>query len=88
MLRSDNPSSFFFVELDNFGANCLMSVGDLVEGFKISGEIGIIDGFHPISNKGVHPVATVFVDVIGHEGFRTFCAGCSVVAGMNLPYFS
>ena len=70
MLRSDNPSSFFFVELDNFGANCLMSVGDLVEGFKISGEIGIIDGFHPISNKGVHPVATVFVDVIGHEGFR------------------
>ena len=70
MLRSDNPSSFFFVELDNFGANCLMSVGDLVEGLKISGEIGIIDSFHPISNKGVHPVATVFVDVVGHEGFR------------------
>ena len=70
MLRSNNPSGFFFVEFDNFGANCLMSVGDLAEGFKVSGEIGVIDGFHPISNKGVHPVATVFVDVIGHEGFR------------------
>ena len=70
MLWSYNPSGFFFVEFDNFGANCLVSVGDLVEGFKVSGEIGVIDGFHPISNKGVHPVATVFVDVVGHEGFR------------------
>ena len=88
MLWSYNPSGFFFIEFDNFRIKSESSISDLAKRFKISSQVRVVNCFYPISYRSVKSIVAVFVDVVGHEGLGTFCAGCSVVAGMNLPCFS
>ena len=70
MLWSDNPSGFFFVELDNFGIKSELSISDLAKRFKISGQVRVVNCFYPISYRSVKSIVAVFVDVVGLERFR------------------
>lgn len=70
MLWPDNPSGFFFVELDNFRIKSESSISDLAKRFKISGQVRVVNCFYPISYRSVKSIVAVLVDVVGHEGFR------------------
>ena len=70
MLWPDNPSGFFFVELDNFRIKSESSISDLAKRFKISSQVRVVNCFYPISYRSVKSIVAVFVDVVGQEGFR------------------
>lgn len=70
MLWSYNPSGFFFIEFDNFRIKSESSISDLAKRFKISSQVRVVNCFYPISYRSVKSIVAVFVDVVGHEGFR------------------